>query len=287
MSLATNRPGRGTGQAAARPETGPAARPGTGEGSGGGLRGAIAAEWTKTWTVRATWWNLVGACVLMALVALQMSIYVANGNTNDDPADDEGVVSIGSMAIQSVDIAQFPLIALAMLLITAEYSSGAIRTTLQCTPRHGRMLASKAVVAAVVCGAAGIVMAVAGSAVGAVMLGRWGSFRPGEWTGAMLSVGCYMALIGVFALGVGTALRSAVGSLVVVFLVVVMIPMLLGASDIDLLIDIAACLPGTAGGAFMRGESETYPSWLGLPILAAWSAAALATGYAVLRRRDA
>jgi ABC-2 type transport system permease protein len=248
---------------------------------------AIASEWTKVWTVRSTWWNLIGACALMGLVALQMSIYVANGNTNDDPADDEGVVGIGLMAIQSVDFAQFPLIALAMLLITAEYASGAIRTTLQCTPRHGPMLLSKAVVAFVVCGAGGVVLAVLGSIVGAVMLGRWGSFAPLEWTGDMLSVGCYMALIGVFALGIGAALRSSVGTLVTVFLIVVMLPMLLGSSGIDVLEDIAAVMPGPAGTSFMRRESDVYPDWAGLPILTAWAFAAAATGYSVMRRRDA
>jgi ABC-2 type transport system permease protein len=262
-------------------------RPVAGRAAGGGLPGAIAAEWTKVWTVRATWWNLAGAGVLMGLVAMQMSIYVANGNTNDDPADDQGVAGVGLMAIQAVDFAQFPLIALAMLLITAECASGAIRTTLQCTPRHGTMLLSKIVVAVAVCGVAGVVLAMLGSAVGAVLLGRWGSFEPLEWTGDMLSVGCYMALIGVFALGIGAALRSSVGTLVTVFLIVVMLPMLLGGSGIDVLEDIAAFMPGPAGASFMRRESDVYPDWAGLPILAAWAFAAAATGYSVMRRRDA
>jgi ABC-2 type transport system permease protein len=255
--------------------------------AGGGLRGALAAEWTKAWTVRSTWWNLLAACALMGLVALQVSIYTANANTNADPADDKGVVAVGSMAIQSIDLAQFALIALAMLLITAEYSSGAIRTTLQWTPRRGVMLLSKTAVAAALGGAAGVVLAVLGSAVGTVTLGRWGTFEPAAWAGDVLSVGCYLALVSVFALGVGTALRSAVGTLVAVFLILVMIPMLLQASDIAVVERVSEFLPAVAGAAFMRGEAEFYASWLGLPILAAWAAGAVGIGYAVLRRRDA
>jgi ABC-2 type transport system permease protein len=258
-----------------------------GAASGGGFRGAVAAEWTKAWTVRGTWWNLVAGCALMVLVAFQMSIYVGNANDNPDPADDEGVVTVGSIAIQSVDLVQFTLIALAMLLITSEYSSGAIRTTLQWTPSRGAMLLSKAVVAGVIAAVAGVVLAALGSAVGAVMLGRWGSFEPAEWTGEMLSVGAYLGLIGVFALGVGTALRSAAGTLVVVFLIVVLVPGLLQASDITVVERVAEFLPGVAGAAFMRGAAEAYPSWVGLPILAGWAAAALGAGYATLRGRDA
>ena len=33
----------------------------------GGLAGAVAAEWTKFWSVRATWWCLIAGTALMLL----------------------------------------------------------------------------------------------------------------------------------------------------------------------------------------------------------------------------
>ncbi|XVQ13130.1 hypothetical protein ACQP1W_11490 [Spirillospora sp. CA-255316] len=254
---------------------------------GGGLPGAVAAEWTKAWTVRSTWWSLFGAAALMGLGTLQFSIFAVNANTNDDPSDDRGMVAVGSVAVQAVDVVQFAVIGLAMLLITAEYSGGAIRTTLQQVPRRGVMLLSKTAVAAVAGGAAGLVLAALGSAAAAPLLGEWADLGAAGWAGDVLAAGAYLSVISVFALGAGTVLRSAAGTLIVVFLVVTLLPALLQASDIAAIERITHYLPGVAGAAFMRGESEEYPPLVGLVVVAAWAAAAVAAGYATLRRRDA
>ncbi|GAA2457652.1 ABC transporter permease subunit [Actinomadura vinacea] len=254
---------------------------------GGGLRGAVAAEWTKAWTVRSTWWSLLAGAGLMGLGAVQFSIFATNANGNDDPSDDKGVVAVGEIAVAAVDVVQFALIGLAMLLITAEYSGGAIRTALQWVPRRGVLLLAKTAVAAVIGGAAGVLLAVLGSAVATPMLGRWAGFEASGWFGDVLAIGCYLSLMSVFALGLGTLLRSAAGTLIAIFLIVMLVPALLQASDITAVERIADYLPGIAGAAFMRGESEAYEPVLGLLIVAAWAAAAVVAGYAVLRRRDA
>jgi ABC-2 type transport system permease protein len=251
------------------------------------MPGAVFSEWTKAWTVRSTWWSLIGAGVLMGATCLQLAIFTANANGNDDPADDKGMVTVGSIAIGAVDLSQFAIIGLAMLLITAEYASGAIRTTLQWVPRRGVLLLAKTAVAAVVGGLAGIVLAAVGSLAAAPMLGRWGTFTISTWLGDILAVGVYLALISVFALGVGTVLRSSVGTLIVTFLILTIIPATMHASDIEAVERTADFLPGLAGAAFMRGESETYPAPLGLLILAAWAVAAIVAGHILLRRRDA
>ncbi|MGP4026085.1 hypothetical protein [Actinomadura sp. 3N407] len=268
----------------------PDASAGGGPGStatGGRLPGAVAAEWTKAWTVRSTWWNLLGAAVLMGLACLQLAIYTVHANDNDDPADDKGVVGAGTIAIGAVDLVQFVLIGLAMLLITSEYSTGAIRATLQWIPRRGEMLAAKTLVAAVIGGLAGTVLAAAGSLAALPLLGHWGEFEFPTWLGDVLAVGLYMAVISVFSLGVGALLRSAVGTLIVIFLVVLVVPASLQASGVTAMERAADFMPAVAGAAFMRGESDSYPPALGLLVLAAWAAAAIAAAHVALRRRDA
>lgn len=230
-----------------------------GAASGGRLPGAVAAEWTKAWTVRSTWWNLFGAAVLMGLACLQFAIYTVDANDNDDPVDDKGVIGAGTIAIGAVDLVQFVLIGLAMLLITSEYSTGTIRATLQWIPRRGEMLAAKTLVAGVICGLAGTVLAAAGSLAALPLLGHWGEFELSTWLGDILAVGVYMALIGVFSLGTGALLRSAVGTLIVIFLVVLVVPASLQASGITAMERVADFMPAVAGAAFMRGESDAYP----------------------------
>lgn len=259
----------------------------TGDRARGRLPGAVAAEWTKAWTVRSTWWTLFGAAILMGLACLQLSVYTVNTNDNDDPADDQGVVAIGEIAIGAVDFVQFVLIGLAILLVTSEYSTGSIRATLQWIPRRGEMLAAKTLVAAVIGGATGIVLAAAGSLGAVPLLGRWGEFETAVWLGDVLAVGLYLALISVFSLGIGALLRSSVATLIVIFMVVTVLPATFRASNIAALQAVIDFMPAVGGAAFMRGESDAYAPWVGLLILVAWAAAALAAGYAALRRRDA
>ncbi|MEK8107354.1 hypothetical protein NKG94_23380 [Micromonospora sp. M12] len=95
--------------------------------------GAVAAEWTKLSSVRSTWWTALAGLLVMAASAGQLAIYAANDNTNDDPTDDLGIVTVGSVLIDSVEMTQYVVLALGLLAITAEFTSGTIRTTLQCT----------------------------------------------------------------------------------------------------------------------------------------------------------
>lgn len=258
-----------------------------GGAGGGGLGGAIASEWTKLWSVRSVWWNLLASVLLMAAAAGQEAIYVVNENTNTDPADDPGVVGVGTVAISSVLLAQFTVLALAMLVITAEYATGTIRPTLQWTPSRGRLLLAKTAVVAVVTFVVGGLLGALGSAVAHPVLGEWGRFRAGETVGDVLAVAAYLSLISVFTLGLGTVLRSAVGTLTTVFMILMVVPISLGALDIEFVNRLVDGLPGVAGSHFMSGDTDPYPPAAGLALLAAWALAAMLAGYVVLRSRDA
>ncbi|GIG86906.1 ABC transporter permease [Plantactinospora endophytica] len=262
-------------------------RAAAGPPSGGGLPGAIASEWTKLWSVRSVWWSLLASVLLMAATAGQLAIYVQNSNTDDDPANDQGVFAVGRIAVDAVELTQFAVIALALLVITSEYGTGTIRTTLQWIPSRGRLLLAKTTVVAGVTFGAGLLLGGLGAAVAAPVLGDWGRFDPGETLGDAFGLAGYLALIGVFTLGLGAALRGAVGTLVTVFLVLAIVPATLRLPDLGPLNTIADALPGSAGLHFLRGDDDPYPAAVGLLILAGWAVAALLAGLAVMRRRDA
>ncbi|GAA4435457.1 hypothetical protein [Phytohabitans houttuyneae] len=91
------------------------------------------AEWVKLWTVRSTWWCLASSLLLMGCTAFLLG----NDFAYDLEHPDEQAVrdttatlqSVVDPAAASVSLAQFALIALAMLVITSEYSTGAIRSS--------------------------------------------------------------------------------------------------------------------------------------------------------------
>lgn len=256
---------------------------------GGGLSGAIASEWTKLWSVRSVWWSLLASVLLMAATAGQLAIYVQNSNTNTEPADDRGVMAVGRIAIDAVELTQFAVLALALLVITAEYSTGTIRPTLQWTPSRWRLLLAKTTVVAGVTFGVGIGLGGLGAAVAAPVLGQWGRFDAAETLGDMIGLGAYLALISVFTLGLGAALRGAVGTLVTVFLTLVIVPTTLRLPDLAALNTIADALPGSAGLHFLRADTDTapYPPAVGLLLLLGWTLAALLAGHTTLHRRDA
>ncbi|WP_433471751.1 ABC transporter permease [Spirillospora sp. CA-142024] len=255
--------------------------------AGGGLRGAVAAEWTKLWSVRSTWWGLASAVALMAVMSFTLATSTVSNNTNAVRGDDMGVVSVSGVAVGALDMVQFVVLAMAILVVTGEYATGSIRATLQWVPPRGRMLGSKAVVVAAVTFPAGVVLNVVGTVVAGPVLGRWGRLAAAGFAADALQSGVYLALVSVLIVGVGAMVRSTAVALTTAFLFLLVAPMLLGSGDESgVPRRVSDVLPSSAGRYFMSGDGP-YPEVAGLGILVAWTVAVLCGGVLVLRRRDA
>ncbi|TMR11576.1 ABC transporter permease [Nonomuraea turkmeniaca] len=257
---------------------------------------AVSAEWGKLWSVRSTWWCLAGATALMMLSALTLGGATATEALRGEGAPSPVVAS--EPVVSATSFAQFALVALAMLTITSEYASGAVRVTLQAIPVRGVMLAAKALVVVPAMAAAGVLSgAVATAAVylllSADLFGGLVVLPPGEVVADLLAVGVFFALVSVMTVGVGTAMRSAAGTLTVVFMLLMGLPLLLLMTGSQAALDASLRMPLFAGLAFMgstdnlTGGPIPYSAGEGLAWLLAWTAAALVAGHAVLRRRDA
>lgn len=251
------------------------------------LAGAVAAEWTKLWSVRSTWWTLVAALVTMAATAAQLAIYAVNANTDDDPTVNPGVLDVGDVVAGSLELTQFVVIGLGLFAITSEFATGTIRTTLRCTPSRGRVLAAKAVVVGAVTFGVGLLLGAVGAGVARPVLGEWGLAPLGVTVTDIVACAGYLALVSVLALGLAAALRSPVLTLTVLLALLYLVPLSLQEPDITVLTRIADAFPGVAGTHFLAGDTEPYPAAVGLLLLAGWAGAALALGRWALARRDA
>lgn len=256
--------------------SGPAVR-----ASGGGLPGAVAAEWIKLWSVRSTWWCLLGGAGLMLVTTPIIGATMANNNKKGT------LVPVGEVTVATVYVAQFALIALAMLMITAEYAAGSIRTTLQSVPMRGRLLAAKTAVAGAVSLLAGIGFGLIGVGVSSMSLGDEADAAGGEALGSALRIGGYLALVAVLTIGVAVAVRGAAGTLTLVFVGLTVLPVILQASDIDPLVSLAERMPNSAGTVFMNAQTTPYGPGTGLLLLALWAFGALLLGFHAFRKRDA
>jgi ABC-2 type transport system permease protein len=240
------------------------------------IRTTVASEWTKLWSVRSTWWALIGALAVMLLSSMQIAFWVDNG-------DELAGASATDVAVEAFSVAQLAVLALAMLAVTGEYSHRTMRATLQWTPARTRVLVAKAAVVGAVTAATGAVLAAGGTAVAAPILTDAPAADPTD----LAAVALMAALLGLLALGLGAALRGAVLTLVVLFLLLVLVPPLLATPDITALNWIADLTPGPAGTHFLAGDTDPYPAAVGALVVAAWSAVALFVGGLVMRKRDA
>ncbi|MEV4101130.1 ABC transporter permease [Nonomuraea sp. NPDC049649] len=253
------------------------------------MRDAVAAEWVKLRSVRSTWLCLAAGVVVSVLGAVALGGAAASAGERVQAT--EPVVSV-------MLFSQYAAITLAVLAVTAEYASGTIRPTLQAVPVRGRMLAAKALVVAPLLFAATVLTgAAAALATYLVLLAPVFRAAPGlapaETAADLLRFGVFHALIGVLAVGAGAALRGSAGALAVLFMATLGLPLLLVMTGAPVALEVSLRLPTFAGMAFLEstdnltGGPLPYPPGEGLAWLAAWTALALAAGYAVLRRRDA
>ena len=253
------------------------------------LRDAMAAEWTKLWSVRSTWWCLGTAILLQALYATLLG--------TDARVDLEGngaePLTLGDAGLASLQFAQYALIAWALLAVTSEYSSGLIGTTLRCVPVRGRALAAKAIVVAGTAGTAGVALMLVAALGAGLAAGGSSVFGAGDFALDALIVVGYAGALALFTLGLGLALRSAVGGLTVVLVVAVVLPTALPRIGLHAVSVVNDYLPGSASVAVLYGRltdakvTLPYGVTTALLVLAAWALGALGLGYLALRARDA
>src|SRR5580692_7787745 len=110
-----------------------------------GLRGAIASEFTKIRSVRSTYWTLAALLV----VSIGIGAAITGGTAasfSHNPANKAAFDATQISLIAFFEIGQLIIAVIAAMVITSEYSTGMIRTSLTAQPRRGTVYAAKAIV---------------------------------------------------------------------------------------------------------------------------------------------
>ena len=258
------------------------------------MRPALHAEWTKIWTVASPRWLLFGT--IAATVALSAGVTSLLTSGTVGRAGDTTKLSLCG-----VELGQALIAILAVLLISSEYSSGMIGTTLVATPRRTTVLAAKVITLSGVVAVAGTFAVVGSLLAGRLILPGHGFTAARGYPGLSLADGptlratigsvLYLILIALLSLGIATALRDSATSIGMILGLLYLFPALaqvLGNPHWQrLLQQIGPMNAGLAIQATTDLRSLPISPWAGLGVLAAWAAAALLAGGLVLRLRDA
>ena len=276
----------------------PAGRPGLPGGLSAGwasLPNALHAEWTKLRTVVGPAW------MLAATIAATVGVSAAATAAVRCPSGIACPVDTTKLSLTGVEFGQAVVAILAVLVISGEYSTGMIRTTLVAMPRRSAVLAAKAVIVGGLVLAAGT-FAVGGSLLaGRILLPGHGftaargfpllSLAHGPTLRAAAGSVLYLALIALLSLGVATAVRDSAAAIGVVLGLFYLSPIVVAVVSSPHWKDrIERYAPMSAGLTIqdttgLRGLAIS--PWGGLGVLAAWAAAALLAGGLLLRLRDA
>lgn len=255
-----------------------------------GLVHEIGAEWVRQSSLRSTWWAVGAALVGMAVFASLMGYTEwARIAENPDEADSASFARLTSQG--HFYLVQFAVLILAALASTGEFGNRSVTSTLLWRPHRTTVLAARTAVTAALAFAVGALATVVGVAVLAGFVGgHTGVDVPAALVTAV-KAGVCMALFAVLFVGVGTALRSMAGTFTLGFVLLLGLPLVMQLSQLQVVDDLAALLPGLAGIEFYaRGDVGFYtaPHDGAVNVLAVvgWALAAQIVAHTELRVRD-
>ncbi|MFK0289280.1 ABC transporter permease [Streptomyces sp. NPDC090442] len=250
----------------------------------------LRSEWTKIRSVRSTVWTL-GTAVLVTVALGVLICTLARRDFDSMPAERRLAFDPTNISFAGMGLGQLAMIVFGVLVVTNEYSTGMIRTSLAAVPRRGVFLFCKVLVATVLVFGVGLVTSFAAFFAGQAALGAHRAHLgdPGVLR-AVIGGGLYMAMIALFSMAVATMLRSPMLSLGTLMPFFFLISNILG--NVSATRKVGRYLPDQAGSKVMQvvapvNDQTPYGPWGGFAIMAAWTVAALIAAYVLLARRDA
>lgn len=258
----------------------------------------LRSEWIKLTSLRSTVWSLALIVVLGVGLSLMIASLGSALGGEQAVADPNTVLTATTIG---VGFGQLIAAVLGVLVISGEYSTGMIKSTLAAVPGRVSVLVAKSLVLFTLVTAVGFV----------TVFGSWAATYPiFESQGAAVSLGddglavalagsaVYLGLVAVFAIGLGTLLRSTAGGLAAALgvLLVLDTAVSLLAIAADWVSDITPYLFSQAGAAmaqlpFSDNSDQfglgTLEPWQGALVALAWTLVAFTLGAIRLKRQDA
>lgn len=250
--------------------------------------GVLASEWVKLRSVRSTVWTLLTTALIMVLLGFLIPL----ATTHRPAGARHEVVDPLGVSLAGIFFAQIALGVLGALVVTAEYSTGSIRSTLAAVPRRLPVLVAKVIVFAVVAAVVSAVAVLAAFLVGQAVLSSKSLELHLSTPGVprvLVSAVAYLVFMGLIGMGLGAILRSTAPSIVALVALVFVLPLIGAFFSSGWEYTIQRYLPSQAGQAALsltRG-ANSLSAGAGITVLGLYALVLLVVGAVLLRRRDA
>jgi ABC-2 type transport system permease protein len=251
------------------------------------LSHVIRGEVTKLRSVRSTTWT-IGATVGGALLVTSLAALHVAGRSR--MSFEGGGFDSTNMTLTGLFVASLAIGVLGVLAVSGEYGTGTIRSSLSATPRRSTFFVAKAVVVGLLALAMGELLSfgcfflgqgiIAGSAAPTASVGHADVLR------AVVLSGAYLALLALFAMGLGLIIRHTAGAIATyvgctLLLTIILQP--LGNAVVRFAPEniFANSVSATVS------QAEQLSATVGFLLMALYAAVTLGVGAMLLARRDA
>jgi ABC-2 type transport system permease protein len=261
------------------------------------LGGALRSEFTKIRSVRSTYWTLAA----MVIITIGISALLSWGRIQDYASQPAFVQSHMAVEIRAraTEFSMFGLIlgqlviaVLGALTITAEYSTGMIRTSLSVMPRRETVYVAKALVFTVIALVAGLITSFGSYFIGQAIfathhlnssIGQPGVLR------AVIGGGLFLGACGLLSFGIGALLRHTAGAITTSVALLFVLFVLSGFLPSSWAVHVDKWIPLNAGGAIWENLSgvNMFSPWVGFGVFCCYAAAAVVAGGILFHTRDA
>ena len=247
-------------------------------------------EWTKLRSVRSTRWSLFVTWLLIIGIGILACTVFESRWTHLGLHERLNFHPLRASLV-GVNFAELAIGVLGVLVITAEYSTGMIRSTFSAVPRRLPVLWGKALVfgavAFVVSLPAVFIVFFAGQAILSGAHINIDVSRPGV-VRALFGAALFLTVMGLFGLGLGAIVRNTAAGIALLAGIVFVLPPIVGLLPSSVADSITPYLPSNAGDAVwtITPDPHTLAPWAGLGLFAGYAAASIAVAAVLLQRRD-
>ena len=259
-----------------------------------GFRGTLNSEFTKIRSVRSTYWTLL---VLLA-VSIGIGAAITGGTAANwshmGPPDRASFDPTQASVAGLFYLGQLVIVVLGAMTLTAEYSTGMIRTSLTAMPRRVVMYSSKVVVFAIVALVVTFIAAFISFYLGQALLASThdtATLSQPNVLRAIAGSALYVTLCGLFAFAIGAILRHTAGAITTVIGILFVVPILAHLLPRTWYQDIERWLPDAAGRALSvtvgPQPDHLFSPWGEFTVFAVYTVALLVIGAVIFRNRDA
>src|SRR5215475_1997917 len=248
------------------------------------MGGALRSEFTKIKSVRSTYWTLL-AMIVVSVGFGALASYGATRNPHGlgfDPT----AQSLGGLYISQLIIA-----VLGVLVISSEYSTRMISTTLTALPRRGMLIAAKAIVFGAVALVTSLITCFASFFVGQAIMSSHHistTLSHPHVLRAVIGGALFLTAVGLLAFGLGLLLRHTAAGISVAVALLFVVSILVNLLPHDWQVHFDKWMPAIAGAQIwtvvpQTGDIPYFAPWTGFAVLCGWAAVFIAAGMYLFR----